>query len=210
MKDPRFNKDAHEVARLKAARDGVRPAVRYGSSLSSVHQSTGNPSSGEVTPSKALEAGKWPVQLPRHYKPASAQSTQSAQSAQSARAPRPYKAENVQPISTAPVTSRKPTNDQPLFSWARELEQALSEETFQGQPVDKKKASDEAVESKPRNLDEQFKSACDATRRVSNSSVAEGTGSVQGNDAVRNDTVASDSELSDTNKVSSASTMRSL
>jgi hypothetical protein len=209
MKDPRFNKDAHEVARLKAARDGVRPAVRYVSSLSSINQSTGNPS-GEVTPSKALEAGKWPVQLPRHYKPASAQSTKSAQSAQSSQAPRPYKAENVQPIGAAPVTSRKPTNDQPLFSWARELEQALSEETFQGQPVDKKKASDEAVEPKPRNLDEQFKSACDATRRVSNSGVAEGTGSVQGNDAVRGDTVASDSELYETNKVSSASTMRSL
>jgi hypothetical protein len=64
MKDPRFNKDAHEVARLKAARDGVHPAACYGTS-----QSTDNPSTSGVTPSMASETGKWHVQLPRHHKP---------------------------------------------------------------------------------------------------------------------------------------------
>jgi hypothetical protein len=210
MKDPRFNKDAHQVARLKAvryAKYGRRPAVRHGayqsaSSQSMSNQSMSSQSTGEVTPSKVLEAGKWPVQLPRHYKPASAQSIQG---------PRQDKAEKIEPLVDEPDTSCKPTNNQPLPSWARDLEQALlCKETSLGHPVDKKQAFDEDVDSKSASIDEQFKSACEATRRVSNSGVAGGAGSVQSNDTVRGGTVASDSELYETNKVGSVSTTPSL
>jgi hypothetical protein len=230
MKDPRFNKDEHQVARMRAARDGFSGPLRNSSPLARYMTAS---SSVKVAPANELDTGKWPPQILRQSKPEKVQPLQvprqhKPENVRPLQAPRQYTPESAQPHVVEPDPPVKPTTKETLPTWAGTLEKALSEDTSQAaQRLDKSntfksttptslhKLNEVTKEAdyKSFNLDEDFKSACEATRRASISAVAAAKNypdndSTRSNKAVDGSTASS--ELHETSKVRSSSTMQSL